>query len=1032
MKLFCAEFFQIRWIVFCRICGLCSLFLIIFPCCSPVFYASRLPVKTYVVADGLLRDTIYKIKQDSRGFLWFCTAEGVSRFDGYSFTNFTATDGLSGGNVNDFLETESGDYLFATDNGIARLNPKGLRGSVENPLFNIISPDNKQAKTIQVLFRDENGQVLVGTTDGLYRLNEKFEFEAVSLPNGQTTGKKISVTAILKDRRGLLWIGTNGNGLFRLGADGAGQQFTTADGLPGNSVASLLEDRDGKLWAGMRPATKAGLVLLDPAPGGQTPIVRRAFTAADGIPSNWIPSMISTGDGRFWIGTTVGLCQWQGAEEKSVCRTYAAENDLCDNIWSLMEDKDGNLWTGSECGAKKIARYGFMTYDERDGTGLSQTNSIFENRRGELFATVINVDVRTIYRYDGDKFRGVKPHPPAATAYLGWANNQTVQPDFFGAWLIPTAHGLFKFPAGTTFDNLSATRPENFSPAGRGSEILRLFEDLRGDLWVTTTGAGGGLWRWERKTNVWHDHTDLFDSVENRFGLSFVEDKSGNLWIGTGSDEGGGLLIRYRDGQFKVLNEDNGVPDGWFRDLYVDHAGRLWLANNKNGLLRLDDVNAEKLNFVRYSTTEGLSSTAAYCITEDVFGRIYVGGPRGVDRLSPDTGQVENFTTADGLPSSIVVIAFRDRQNNLWFGTMNGLTRYTPEPARQRQPPITLITGLRVNGEPQAVSVLGEPDLPNTELNADERQISIDFTGLASSLGEQLKYEYRLGGSEWTRTTEKTVNFADLAPGDYQFLVQAITADGVASHKPASVSFRILSPVWQRWWFILGVMAVVGLAVYVFYRARFRRLLEMERMRTRIATDLHDDIGANLTRISLLSEVANQQSTNGRGNLLTSIANIARESVASMNDIVWAISPDHDRLVDLTRRMRQHAEEIFELREIDLTFNAPTTDTDLKLSVGVRRDVLLIYKEAVNNSARHSDCTEVEIDFRCDNSILSLQISDNGIGFETDPENEGHGLRSMSNRAKALGGNLKIDSRPGRGTIVKFELVLQKTTYLGV
>jgi signal transduction histidine kinase len=212
--------------------------------------------------------------------------------------------------------------------------------------------------------------------------------------------------------------------------------------------------------------------------------------------------------------------------------------------------------------------------------------------------------------------------------------------------------------------------------------------------------------------------------------------------------------------------------------------------------------------------------------------------------------------------------------------------------------------------------------------------------------------------------------------------------------------------------------------IYFFYRSRFLRLLEMERIRTRIATDLHDDIGANLTRISLLSEVAKQKSENGNENLLTSIAEIARESVASMNDIVWAIAPEHDSLQDLTRRMRRHAEEVFALRDVDLYFNAPASDSDLKLSVGVRRDVLLIFKEAVNNAAKHSDCSKVEIDFRVDNTILFLRIKDNGKGFEIDSENDGQGLRSMTRRAQALGGDLKIDSQKVNGTMVEFEMPL--------
>jgi signal transduction histidine kinase len=217
------------------------------------------------------------------------------------------------------------------------------------------------------------------------------------------------------------------------------------------------------------------------------------------------------------------------------------------------------------------------------------------------------------------------------------------------------------------------------------------------------------------------------------------------------------------------------------------------------------------------------------------------------------------------------------------------------------------------------------------------------------------------------------------------------------------------------------VLALAALGT-VAYRYRVARLVQLERMRTRIATDLHDDIGANLTRICLLSELAKQK--RGNGNLLSSIADIARESVSSMNDIVWAISPEHDRLLDLTRRMRQHAEEVFALRDIKMEFNAPRSDSDMHMRAGTRRDVLLIFKEAVNNAARHSECTEVLIDFSSEHHALSLQVSDNGRGFEIAAENDGHGLRSMARRALAMGGKLKVESRPGGGTTVQLKLPL--------
>lgn len=1005
--------------------------------------AERLPIKTYTVADGLLRDNVFKIRQDSRGFLWFCTAEGISRFDGYAFTNFTIADGLPDRYVNDFLETKNGAIYIATKNGLARLNPIGARArfdrdrAIENPnfknqnsLFSVYLPDNERAREISVLFEDESGTVWAGTSDGLYKLinaDGDSQLERVNLgvsPENDSDG--FFVNAMIKDRRGALWIGTRASGLFRLAENGETRRFTIADGLPLTDIVSLYQTTDGALWTGFRDILDSvGLCLLDAETSGGA-LVKKCYSLKDGLSSSWIADINQTSDGQIWLATTNGLCRWQGDGQKSVCQTYTAKNDLCDkDIWSILEDKDGNLWTGSRCGAKKIARYGFTNYTAADGLSSPSVNSIFENQSGDLFASVNLGSTRVVSRFDGEKFLTIKPHLPPEVTYAGWGLGQTIWQDHLGAWWIPTGNGLFRSPDQTNFDRLAQTAFQRVAYRAKTGEIFRLFEDSRGDIWMATTGgAETGLFRWERAADVWHDYTRELGFSANRLGSVFAEDRDGTVWIGTGETDS--VLIRYRDGQFKVFGRADDFPAGWIRDLFFDRAGNLWIANIEVGLLKVADPRAEKLSFARYSTAEGLSSVGVCCITEDNFGRIYAGTGRGLDRLNPSTGQIENFTSFDGLLGSFVENCYRDTKGFLWFGTSNGLARFQPEPEKQRRPPTIFITGVRVGGEPQNVSILGEREIPEIELDAEQRQVSVDFLGLGANLGEHLTYEYRLSGGDWTPTIERTVNFANLSSGSYRFEIRAETADRIASQTPAVLSFRIAAPLWQKWWFVAAVFLAVAVFIYLLYRYRVARLLEVADMRARIATDLHDDIGTNLSKISLLSEIVNLQLANQNvesSRLLNSIAEISRESVSSMSDIVWAINPKRDSALDLARRMRLHLEESFLDKNVRVRFNAPDADgASIKLSMDARRELYLIFKEAVSNAARHADCRNVEVDFRLENDSIFLRIADDGRGFDASEKTDGNGLENMRSRAVKNGGNFEIESEAERGTILKIRV----------
>jgi signal transduction histidine kinase len=538
---------------------------------------------------------------------------------------------------------------------------------------------------------------------------------------------------------------------------------------------------------------------------------------------------------------------------------------------------------------------------------------------------------------------------------------------------------------------------------------------------------------------------------------SFAEDRFGNLWFGF--YEGG--LVRFANNRFQEFTTSDGLSGGLIIDLHVDRKGRLWLASSRDGLRRVDNPGAEKPTFTSLTTDDGLSSNNVRTITEDNWGSIYAGTVRGIDRISPETGRIKHYSVSDGLAGDFVVDSHRDRQGVLWFATTNGLSRLVPTAEEAHAPPKVLLGGLRIAGEEQPVSELGDAQIQTQELASTRNNLEIEFFGLNFRPGEILRYQFMLEGANdsWSNPAEqRTVTYANLKPGSYRFLVRAVTSDGLFSETPAVVAFKILPPIWLRWWFLsLAMLLTLGL-FYAFYRyrmarlrevnaalaearraeanlgnAREERLKELERVRIRIATDLHDDIGASLTQIAILSEVAQQRGGNGASlDPLKSIAAVSNELVETMSDIVWAINPQKDHLQDLVQRMRRFASDILSARGITLELNAPTYAPEIPLGANPRREVFLLFKECLTNIVKHSRATKVRIDFEFSHQHLTLTITDNGQGFDTGrigtplfaDQKGGHGIFSMKKRAAEMSGSFDIHSGSGQGTVVTFQLPL--------
>lgn len=1040
--------------------------------------AERLPIRLYTTTDGLPRDQVNRIVRDSRGFLWFCTPEGLSRFDGYEFKNYTTDQGLPTREVNDLLETRSGTYWVATNKGVTRFNPLGIPqlraetiAGVGPPspdrMFVSYLPNESGGRTVNVLFQDRAGTIWCGTSGGLYQLDEadgQVNLRLLDLGMPQSFGDS-NVQALVEDQFGVLWIGAQGSGLYSRSPDGRTRRYTIAQGLPSNDIEALLEDRDGQLWAG----TVNGLCLLLSERDHGKGIVGRVYTTRDGLPDNWVFSLFQSSDGGFWVGSAEGMSQSiPGKPNGQTFQSYTTNNGLSGKeVKALAEDRDGNLWIASD-GAMKLAHNGFTTYNEADGLGGTRVHSIFEDRAGDVSVVTASPDNWLINQFDGKRFISVRPGVPKQL-YFGWGWNQITFQDHTGEWWVATGHGLYRFPRVSRVEELPRTRPVAVYTERNGlvgDDIFRLYEDTTGDVWIVTIGTKNGLSRWERATNTLHTYSEIdgLPSPAASLATAFCVDASGDLWMGMN-----GNLARFNAGRFRFFTDSDLQSAGWIRSLYSDGKGRLWIATSRSGVFRLDNPATDQLHFVKYTTIEGLSSNSSWSITEDRWGHIYVGTSRGLDRLDPATGYIEHYTTADGLIRGEVEEAFRDHEGSLWFGTTLGLSRLVPEPERPPSPPTILISELRVAGVEQRVSQLGETSLPSLDLRSSQNHIQINFLGLSFGLGEVLRYQYKLEGADrdWGALTDhRTVNYANLSPGRYRFAVRAVSADGLISPKPATIAFTILPPIWERWWFVTVIMGVCLLVAYSIHRYRLVQSIKLERVRTRIAADLHDDIGAGLSRMAILSEVVKQQipaTTEQSTPMLTEIADSARVLVDSMRDIVWAIDPRCDDLSNLVYRIRQFASDVLEAKNIQWSFQVPPDLEKVKLEPEQRRQIFLIFKEAISNIAHHSGCKSASLTITLAHGELAAEIRDDGRGFleivsingkdrrdcagygtrSSVPARRtygsessdrtlftgtrgGHGLRNMQIRAAQLGGRLYTQSSPGGGACLNLTLPLRK------
>jgi signal transduction histidine kinase/ligand-binding sensor domain-containing protein/DNA-binding NarL/FixJ family response regulator len=808
--------------------------------------------------EGLSQTTINAIAQDSRGFMWFGTQDGINRYDGYSFVTYRGdaaqSNGSKGHIVLDLLADPSGVLWIGTEaGGLSRFDPASETHKIYQ--YEPDNPGGLRSNTIGSIWRDDDGGLWLGTTGGwLTHFDPRNEsFRHFRVPGiDEAPRSRGLIWKVFRDGAGILWMSHGDLGLTRF--DEAAETFSVFSHDPENArtigagrVNDINEDEAGNL---LICTSKGGLNLFDRRSG--------QFTRFNHDPDD--PHSISNDNcnrifrdsaGTYWVGTERGLNQFDPAtgqftrHYEDPANPYALSDD---NTRSIYEDRGGTLWFGShgnginklDPGTLQFSHYRHQP-DNPNSLSTSYIYAILEDREGVLW---IGGDDGVLNRFDRIKQRVTRYHPD----------------------------------------------PNNPRALNHSQSLSAIHEDGAGTLWI---GAfGGGLHRLDRATGIFkrflHEPNDRH-SMSSDFVMAIEEDDRGHLWIGT--LDGGLNRLDRSTGQFERIHPDSRDPNGYIpvivRDIYKDRAGVLWLTSWEEGLTRFDPQTGRSKNYRHTSgDVHSLASDVTSMVHEDQDGMLWIATGAGLDRFDPRTGKFQHYTVKDGLPNNVIYAIVQDRHGALWvssnrgltrfdlrtkdfvnytssdglqgeefnqlavyqsnsgeifFGGINGITAFHPDKVTNNPyvPPVVL-TELQLFTQPVRFgkdSILQKPiwATEHIRLNPDQNFISIGFSALSYAAPANNRYRFKLEGlhKDWYEVDagRRLATYTSLPPGDYVFRVQGSNEDAIWNEAGASLSLTVIPPWWQTTAF-RGLVVILGAAVIavVFIMQRFTALRRQHRL----------------------------------------------------------------------------------------------------------------------------------------------------------------------------------------------------------
>jgi ligand-binding sensor domain-containing protein/two-component sensor histidine kinase len=1001
---------------------------------SGFLYAQKeLVFKKMTKQDRLASSQVNYVLKDHSGYYWISSLAGLQRFDGRRMLSFQHDPGdphsLPDNSVGIIME-DNQHRLWLNTNG----NPC-LFDPVTRSFKKIPVEINKESYGILSFFQDKNGSLWMTTlSDGFFVFDTtKNVFRSYTLLWPECFGL---ISYVAEDRQtGNFWLSTSkGVALYDPQKrvyyhNGNNPQNLQCFNDPVFRLMSLLyKDDNNGLW----------IQFWNPGPGFMH--YRYDLSTGELIYISQYTGVhfwgfISDGSGTTWAyGSKLGRYD---PKARAFIDIVPQKNSLYgidfNDIFNMSSDSENNLWLMTNLGLYSFnARQRYFTTYSSASPGLSKekigpnTNSFIETRDGTFISLSWGGD--GLYFYDSAFNRvppkyGYKPAAPGDNHLLTWCGLQ----DSKGIIWIGCQHGAI-IQLDPSKNKMTRLNPPQF-----GNRTIRsIAEDKNGNLWFGT--QHNILVKWERSSNT---YKQVIDSSKEKYNLGWVlrlvPGNENDIWAATLN---GGLLHIDCDKniiseQFlPVQNDPAGISSENIREIIKWSNDTLAVLTAKG----IDLFLLRTKQFSHINSSHGLPPEGITSMIKDQKNNLWFSSLDGISKIHLPDKRVYHYGSADGITEQDFQLASVHQLQNgkIVFGNTTGFVAFDPAGIKETALPSDVrITGIRIFDSSIHTDSLFRSG-NRMRLRYSQNYIAIQFSSLSNITHNNPDYLYMLEGLDknWIKANEnQEAVYTYLPPGDYTFKVKAISRDGIESNNITSFGIHITPPFYKAWWFLVLLALLVGAVCYYIYTLRMKRRREREIIRNRIARDLHDDMGSTLSTISILSSMAKSKLNTDEikaGEYINKISDNSQRMMEAMDDIVWAIKPDNDSMQKLVARMREFATNVLEAKDIEIDFYIDPGVSEIKLDMEQRRDLFLVFKEAVNNVAKYSKCKKATVQLGKARKRLVLMVKDDGIGFDIKAADTGNGLGNMQKRADALKGRLQFQTKPRDGTAVILNIPIDK------